>query len=403
MTSQRIVVTGIGGICALGTNATDIWSAMVEGRPGIGPIETPLLAPIKMSVVAEIRQLPDHGLPRRSTATMDRFSLLAVIAANEALSQSGLVLDEQTSLRTGAIFGTGVCGMHIIERSYHRLFAEKRDRMEVLSVPLAMPSAPASQVSMVNGIRGPVFAVTSACSSANHAFISAIDQLRLGRADAIVVGGTDAPLVSGLLKSWDALRVVSPEACSPFSADRKGLTLGEGAGAAVFETYDSAKRRGAEILAEVVGGGMTADATDIVAPTKDGPIRAMQNCLDEAGLNEDQIHYINAHGTGTKLNDRIEIEAVKAVFGDHASGLSISSTKSMHGHCLGASGALELIACINAVRFGIVPPTINYTQADPDCDLDVTPNEARERPVDVAISNAFAFGGTNATVAVRAI
>lgn len=403
MPRQRVVVTGLGGICSLGTNATEIWTAMAEGRRGIGPIESPILRPTKILTVAEILELPDHGMSRRQTATMDRFSLLAVIAANEALAQSGLVLDEKKSLRTGAVIGTGICGWYALEKAYNRLLVEERDRVEVLSVPLVMPGAPAGQVSMVNGIRGPVFGVTSACSSSNHAITSAVDLLRSGRADAIVAGGTDAPIIWGVLKAWEALRVVSPDACSPFSADRKGLTLGEGAGAAVLETYESATRRGADILAEIVGVGMTADATDIVAPTKDGPTRAMQLCLEDAGLNKEQVHYINAHGTGTKMNDRIEVEAMRAVFGDHATDLSVSSTKSMHGHCLGASGALEMIACVNAVRHGIVPPTINYNEPDPDCDLDVTPNEARERTVDVAISNAFAFGGTNATVAVRAI
>ena len=266
---------------------------------------------------------------------MDRFSLLAVIAANEALEQSGLVLDEKTSLRTGAVIGTGICGWYLLEKAYHRLLVEQRDRVDVLSVPLVMPGAPAGQVSMVNGIRGPVFGVTSACSSSNHAITSAVDLLRMGRADAVIAGGTDAPIIWGVLKAWEALRVVSPVACSPFSADRKGLTLGEGAGAAVLETYESATRRGADILAEIVGVGMTADATDIVAPTQDGPTRAMNLCLDDAGINKDQVHYVNAHGTGTKMNDRIEVEAMKAVFGDHAKALSVSSTKSMHGHCLG--------------------------------------------------------------------
>lgn len=403
MSHQRVVVTGLGGICSLGSNASEIWTAMAEGRPGIGPITSSTFRPTKILTAAEVPELPDSGITRRQAATMDRFSLLAVIAANEALAQSGLVLDEKNALRTGAVIGTGVCGWYALEKAYLRMLVDERDRVDVLAVPMVMPGAPAGQVSMVNGIRGPVFGVTSACSSSNHAIASALDLLRTGRADAVVAGGTDAPLIWGVLKAWEALRVVSPEPCCPFSANRKGLSLGEGAGAAVLETYESATRRGAEILAEIAGVGLTADATDIVAPTQDGPARAMQLCLEDAGLNKEQVHYVNAHGTGTKMNDRTEVEAMKAVFGAHANALSISSTKSMHGHCLGASGALELIACVNAVRHGIVPPTINYAEADPDCDLDVTPNQARERTVDVAISNAFAFGGTNAAVAVRAI
>ena len=334
---------------------------------------------------------------------MDRFSLLAVIAANEALVQSGLEITERNSTRTGAIIGTGICGWFALEQGYYRLFVENRPRVEVLSVPKVMPGAPAGQVSMVNGIRGPVFGVTSACSSANHALASALDILRAGRADAVVAGGTDTPVIYGVLKAWEALRVVSSDTCRPFSADRSGLVLGEGAGAAVLETYDSAKERGAEILAEIAGVGMTADATDIVAPTLDGPVRAMQACLADGELNPDDVQYINAHGTGTKMNDQIESDAIRSVFGSHASNLSVSSTKSMHAHCLGASGALEMIACINAVRNGVVPPTINYNEPDPNICLDVTPNAARERPISAAVSNAFAFGGTNVSVAFRAI
>lgn len=253
------------------------------------------------------------------------------------------------------------------------------------------------------GLRGPVFGVTSACASSNHAIASAVDQIRLGRADVMLAGGTDAPMVWGILKGWEALRVLSPDTCRPFSADRQGLVLGEGAGMVVLESYDHAVARGAEILAEVAGAGFSGDASDIVAPTIEGPENAMRACLADAGLNPEEIDYLNAHGTGTKANDQIETAAIKRVFGDHAYKLSVSSTKSMHAHCLGASGALELIACVMAIREGIVPPTANYRAPDPDCDLDITPNTARERKVRAAISNAFAFGGTNAVLALKAV
>jgi nodulation protein E len=253
------------------------------------------------------------------------------------------------------------------------------------------------------GLRGPVFGVTSACSSANHAISAAVDQLRLGRADIMLAGGTDTPLNYGILKAWEALRVLARDACRPFSADRDGLVLADGAGMAVLETWEHATRRGAPILAEIVGCGLSADAGDIVSPTLEGPASAIRACLQDARLSTADVGYINAHGTATKANDRIETEAIRAVFGNDADRLSLSSTKSMHGHCLGASGAIELIACVNAIRHGIVPPTIGYTTPDADCNLDVTPNVARERRVDVALSNAFAFGGLNAVLAIRRV
>ena len=227
---------------------------------------------------------------------------------------------------------------------------------------------------MVHGLRGPVFGVTSACSSSNHAIASAVDQLRLGRADIMLAGGSDAPLTYGVLKGWEALRAVARETCRPFSADRDGLVLGEGAGMAVLETHEHAVARGAPVLAELAGVGMSGDASDIVAPTVEGPVAAMRACLADAGLAAEDIDYVNAHGTGTKYNDLLETQAIRRVFGKHADKLSVSSTKSMHAHCMGASGALELIACVMAVREGIVPPTANYREKDPECDLDVTPN-----------------------------
>ena len=266
-----------------------------------------------------------------------------------------------------------------------------------------MPGAAAGQVSMNLGLRGPTFGVTSACSSSNHAFATAMDQLLLGRADVMLAGGTDSPLSWGVLKAWEALRILAPDTCRPFSADRQGVVIGEGAGMAVLETYEHAMARGATILAELAGVGLSADASDIVAPTVEGPAAAMRACLAEARLNPEDVDYLNAHGTGTKANDQIETVAIKRVFGAHASKLSVSSTKSMHAHCLGASGAIEMIACVMAIREGVVPPTANYREPDPDCDLDVTPNVARERKVRAAVSNGFAFGGTNAVVAFKAV
>jgi nodulation protein E len=403
MALPRIVITGLGGLCSLGTDVPSIWSAMRSGSPGIGEITTAPLHELKVRIGAEIKQLPDHGIERRRLVTMDRFSLLAVIAAQEAIRQAGLTVDESNTARVGTVVGTGIFGGQTTEENYRGLLLEGRSRADVFSVPRIMPGAPAGQVSMVHGLRGPVFGVTSACSSSNHALSCAADQLRLGRADIMLAGGTDAPLVYGILKGWEALRALSRDTCRPFSADRDGLVIGEGAAMAVLETLEHATARGATILAEFAGTGLSGDASDIVAPTVEGPVAAMRACLADAGLAPEEVDYINAHGTGTKTNDQIETVAIRRVFGRHADNLSVSSTKSMHAHCLGAAGAIEMIACVMAIREGVVPPTANYREKDADCDLDVTPNVAKVRPVRAAISNGFAFGGTNSTVAFKAI
>ena len=401
MAKPRIVITGLGGVCALGTDVPTIWGAMHSGRSGIGPLTTVPLHDLKVNTGAEIKTLPDHGIEHRRLVTMDRFSLLAVIAAREAAAQAGLRIDENNTRRIGAVVGAGVAGWETIEDNYRGILLDGRPRANIFSVPRAMTGAPAGQVSMDLGLRGPVYSVSSACSTANHSISSAVDQLLLGRADVMLAGGTEAPLVWGILKGWEALRVLAKETCRPFSADREGLVIGEGAGVVVLETLDHALARGAPILAEFAGSGMSADATDIVAPTVEGPTSAMRNCLADAGLAPEDVDYVNAHGTGTKANDQIETRAIRDAFGAAADRLSVSSTKSMHGHCLGAAAAIELIACVRAITDGIVPPTANYREADPACDLDVTPNTARQREVRAAISNSFAFGGTNATVAVK--
>jgi len=399
----RIVITGIGGLCGLGNDAPSIWQAMREGRSAIGALSGEHLADLKIATGSQIAQLPDHGIDRRRTVSMDRFSLLAVIAAREALAHSGLAIDDANTYRIGAAVGVGVFGADTADENYRQTLLHGKSRTEIFAVPKIMPGAAAGQISMNLGLRGPTFGVTSACSSANHAFASAMDQLLLGRADVMVAGGAEAPLVWGVMKGWEALRIVSPETCRPFSADRQGVVMGEGAGMAVLETYEHASARGATILAELAGVGMSADASDIVAPTVEGPAAAMRACLADAGLKPEDVDYLNAHGTGTKANDQIETAAIKQVFGDAAYRLSVSSTKSMHAHCLGASGALEMIACVMAIREGIVPPTANWREPDPDCDLDVTPNVARERTVRAAISNSFAFGGTNAVAAFKSV
>jgi nodulation protein E len=270
-------------------------------------------------------------------------------------------------------------------------------------VPRLMNNAAASHVSMVHNLRGPSFTVASACASSNHAMGQAFALICAGQAKVVVTGGSESMLCLGGIKAWEGLRVMSRDVCRPFSRNRNGMVQGEGAAVFVFEQLEHARARGADILAEVTGFAMTSDASDIVTPNRDGAIRAMRGALRSAGLPPEAIGYINAHGTGTAANDRIETTAIRRVFGPHADSLSVSSTKSMHGHCMGGAGAVEMIACVMAIRDAIVPPTANYREKDPNCDLDVTPNVAKSRKIRVALSNAFAFGGTNSTLAFRAV
>jgi nodulation protein E len=398
---EPIVVTGLGCISALGRNVGEFWTALAAGRCGLGPID--VLAPFDLGIsVGGVIAPPDPRLliDRRRAPMLDRFSVLAVVAAQEALAQADLSM-ERCGHRTACIIGVSSAGAEGIEDSYRKVYLERERRMNVLTVPRVMPSAPASQVSMFFGVRGPVFGVSSACASSNHAIAVAVGLLRSGIVDAAVVGGAEAPFFYGMLKAWEAMRVIAPDTCRPFDLNRKGLVISEGAGIAILERYGHARARGAPILAEIAGVGMSADAADLVKSTVAGPAMALRACLDDADLSADAVDYVNAHGTGTAANDATEIKIIKSVFGERARHLSISSTKSMHGHALGASGALELIAVVEAMRHGLVPPTVNLETPDPECDLDVTPNVARERSIRAAVSNAFAFGGTNAVVAVK--
>jgi nodulation protein E len=299
--------------------------------------------------------------------------------------------------RGGVILGTAAGGISTWEDSYRAVFAEGKSRVSPLVVPRLMHNAPASHLSIRHGLTGPVLAVASACASANHAMGLALQQIRHGGADVMLAGGSEAMLTFGGVKAWEGLRVLSPDTCRPFSLGRKGMVIGDGAGVLVLEAEDHARARGARVLARLVGFGMTADAGDIVAPDPGGAVRAMRAALADAGLGPADIGYINAHGTGTLVNDRSEATAIREVFGTAPP--PVSSTKAMHGHAIGATGALEAIACILALTEGILPPTVGFEAADPDCALDVVPNRFRRARVDAALSNAFAFGGLNAVLA----
>lgn len=400
---RRIVITGMGGICALGHNATDIWRAMTEGRSGIGPLQRVEPSQFRNKMIAaEITGFePQAYIDEARLPYADPLSQYALVAADEAIRQAGLDLGGARAMRTAVVVGAGAAGEETRDGLYRKLYAEKSSRFHPLGIVRIMGSAPASQISMAHGITGPTFTVSSACASSNHAFVQAVLMMRAGLVDTAVVGGTEACLTLGVLLAWEAMRVLAPDTCRPFSANRRGLVLGEGAAMFVLETLEHAQARGATILAELAGVGMSADAGDIAAPSAVGAAAAMQQALHDAGMQPSEIDYINAHGTGTVANDCTETQAIHKVFGEHARRLAVTSTKPMHGHALGAAGALEMLAVVGALQHGIVPPTLHYLAPDPACDLDYVPHQARAMPVRAALSNSFAFGGLNAVVVAR--
>jgi nodulation protein E len=324
-----------------------------------------------------------------------------VVAAREAIVQAGLVFDIDLSVRTACIIGSGVGGQTTHDDNFRRVYRENKTRVFPLTIPKLMVNAPASQISMFCGLRGPAFVVASACASATHAIGLAFHMLRSGQVDCAVTGGAEACITFGTLRGWEAMRVMAPDVCRPFSAERKGMVLGEGAAVLVLEPLTLAQARGADILGEIIGFGMSADAADITAPDLGGMTRAIEGALNDAKLAPSDIQYINAHGTGTAANDATETKALHAVFGPHAGKLAVSSTKSMIGHALGAAGALEMVGTVMAAREGVAPPTIGYLRRDPACDLDYVPNQARAMNIEAALSNSFAFGGLNAVLAVK--
>ena len=400
---QRLVITGMGAICALGNDAASVWQAMTEGRTGIAPVSRVDPERVRAAgVVAEVKGYdPARHFDEAKLNQLDLATQYGLIAAKEAITQAGLSFEGERASRTAVVIGSGVAGEVTRDTQYHRIYAEKLPRVHPLGIIRMMMNAPASQISMAHGITGPAFVVASACASSNHAFAQAAMMIRSGLVDAAVVGGTEACLNLGTLLAWEAMRVLAPDTCRPFSKGRRGIVLGEGSAMFVVETLEQAQSRGATILAELAGAGMSSDAGDIAAPSELGAAAAMEGALRDAGLSPSEVDYVSAHGTGTMANDSTETAALHRVFGEHARALAISSTKPMHGHALGASGALELIAVIGALREGIVPPTLAYLEPDPACDLDYVPHQARKMPVHVAISNSFAFGGLNAVVALR--
>lgn len=399
---RRVAITGAGTVNALGRDVPQTLAAMREGRCGIGPLEFRDVERLSVRIGAQVRdwRAEDH-FNRQQIALYDRFTQFTMLAAKQAVAQSGLSFQGELGLCSGVVLGTAGGGLNTWDENYRAVFEEGKNRVHPFVVPKLMNNAATSHVSMEFGLRGPSFTVATACASSNHAMGLAFQMVRAGAARVMLSGGAEAMLCFGGIKAWEGLRVMSRDACRPFSANRNGMVQGEGAGVFVFEDWDHAAARGAEILAEVVGFAMSADAQDIVMPSAHGAERAIAGAMRDAGLNPDEIGYINAHGTGTAANDKTECAAVAHAFGQHADRLLISSTKSMHGHLIGGTGAVELLACIMALRDGIIAPTIGYEEPDPECALDVVPNQAREARVGAVLSNAFAFGGLNAVLALK--
>ncbi len=400
---RRVAITGAGVICACGNDRSEFWCGLREGRSGIGPIRFAEVNGLRFRNAAEVRDFdPERHFEAGRLPLLDRFTQFTLVAAREAVRDSGLEWTARTRQAAAVVTGSSLGGQGTQEAAYASLFRDG-GRIHPLSIPRTMANAGASHISMEFGLTGPAYTVSTACSSSNHAIGLALRMVQHGEAEVALAGGGEAPFTAGMLKAWEAMRVISPDTCRPFSKDRNGMILGEGAAMLVLEPLEAARARGARIYAELAGCGMSSDAQHITQPSPKGAAAAMRAALRDAGLAPEQVSYINAHGTGTQANDAAETRAIRAVFVTHAGRLAVSSTKSLHGHALGAAGALEAVATLLALREGVLPPTINFTEPDPECDLDVVPNQSRVAQVECALSNSFAFGGLNAVLAFRRV
>lgn len=387
-------ITGRGIVSSLGQSCNDFAAAVLAGKPGIRPFEGSSPYRFKMASPVDAFEPAAH-FDERTLGTIDRFTQFAAVAAREACAEAQLDKADIAPHRIAVVIGSANGGIDIIEDGYQRLYLQNA-RARPLTVPLSMTSAPASRIALQIGAKGPVFATSTACASAAHAILLGHMLIATGQADIAVVGGTDSCFSDGYLRAWDALRVVSMDTCRPFSKDRQGLIIGEGAGVLVLERHGASAVRGVKPVAALLGGGMSSDAGDLLAPDADGMMRAMRGALAATGCAAADIDYINAHGTGTPANDRAEAAAINLVFENRA--IPVSSTKSILGHALGASGAIEAVTTIAALEHGIIPPTLNYTTPDPNCPIDAVPNTPRPAAIQKAISNSFAFGGLNVTL-----
>lgn len=407
---KRVVVTGMGVISPVGIGNEAFWDSLINGRSGLGPVTRFDASNLPTKIAGEVKEFdPLQYLEKKEVRRMDRFTQFALCATKMAIADAGLNLDDLDKERLGVVLGTGIGGTQTFEEQHQVLLDRGPNRVSPFFVPMMIANLAAGQISMMLKAQGPNYTVVSACASATNAIGEAFKLLQRGDADCVVTGGTEAAVTPMSMAGFCAMKAMStnnenPKGASrPFDQERDGFVLSEGAGILILETLEHAQRRGARIYAEIAGYGCTADAYHITAPAPDGSraARAMELALQDGGIQPNEVDYINAHGTSTDLNDKLETMAIKKVFGDYAYQLPISSTKSMTGHLLGAAGAVEAIACVLTINRGIIPPTINYETADPDCDLDYVPNQARQAQVNVALSNSFGFGGHNATIAIR--
>ncbi len=401
--ARRVVVTGMGLVTPIGADVPEFWDSMKKGRVGVGPVGGFPLEDLKILIAAQIQNFEPkvrlkHFKRDKLVTLADRYSWFAAAAADEAMQMAGLEGPLPNPYRAACIVGSGAGGLVTFEQAYRDLFIAQRKATHPLTLLRIIGSSASAHIGIEYGVKGPTFATCSACSTATHAIGLARDYIRNGVVDVAIAGASESVITYGTMKAWQALHVLSPEGCFPFSKNRNGTVLGEGAGILVLESYEHAKARGATILAELTGYGMSSDAKDMVKPEVEGPREAMKMALADANLKPEDIDYLNAHGTATMDNDRNETRAIKEVFGDYAYKLAVSSTKSMHGHPLGAGGGIEAIATIKAMNENWVPPTVGLTHPDPECDLDYVPNVGRAKKVRHAMSNSFAFGGLNAVL-----
>jgi 3-oxoacyl-[acyl-carrier-protein] synthase II len=407
---NRVVITGMGVITPLGLSVDSMWSNLVQGNSGIDRISRFDVSGFSTQVAAEVRDFdPQNYMERKEAKRMDRFAQFAMAAAHLAVKDAGIPPEDLASDRAGVLMGTGIGGIETLTEQFKTMFDKGPGRVSPFFIPMMIANMACGQIAIALGAKGPSSTVVTACAAASNAVGDAYRLLQWGQADVMVCGGAEASIVPLAVAGFCSMKAMSTRnddpkaACRPFDAERDGFVMGEGAGMFVLETLDHAMRRGANILAEVVGYGVTQDAYHITAPAPggDGGARCMALAIEEAGLRPEDIDYINAHGTSTPANDKNETEAIKTVFGEFAYKVPVSSTKSMTGHLLGAAGAVELAACVMAMRTGIIPPTINYVHPDPECDLDYVPNQARKARVTNALSNSFGFGGQNACLVIR--
>jgi beta-ketoacyl-acyl-carrier-protein synthase II len=405
---RRVVVTGLGVFASAGRDPDTFFDSLANARSAIRRITLFDPSPLSVQVAAEVPEYsPGDHFPLKRLDLLDRFTQFGLLAAGQAMKSSGIEVREEDRPRFGVVMGSGMGGVSTFDTGYFNLYAKQATRLHPFTIPKIMHNAPTSQICMEYGAQGPSLSTATACSSAGHAIGQAFHLIKFGMADVMLAGGSDAPITYGMMRGWESVRVLATgngdpsRACRPFSADREGFVMGEGGGVLLLEELEHARKRGATILAELAGYGMTSDANHITQPSITGPARAMRLAMEEAGLTPQDVDYINAHGTGTQLNDATETQVIKEVFGEDARKVAISSTKSMHGHAMGATGAIELVATVMALDRGVIPPTANYTRPDPQCDLDYVPNQAREKKIRAAMSNSFAFGGLNAVLLVR--